>query len=75
MIDIILQIIFQGINAVFFYTNDIFKAAGFMPSTQLKLTVLIGAENVAMTFVSMALMEKAGRKSLMLYGYGIMIFL
>ena len=65
----------SGINAVFFYTNKIFEAAGYAPGTQLKITVLIGAENVAMTFVSMALMEKMGRKSLMVWGYGIMIFL
>ena len=42
---------------------------------KLKISVVIGAENVAMTVVSMALMEKLGRKKLMLYGYGIMIFL
>lgn len=64
----------SGINAVFFYTNAIFEAAGFDLKTQLKISVLIGAENVAMTVVSMSLMEKLGRKKLMLYGYGIMIF-
>jgi len=42
---------------------------------KLKISVVIGAENVAMTVVSMSLMEKLGRKKLMLYGYGIMIFL
>ena len=63
----------SGINAVFFYTNKIFAAAGYTEATQLKLSVLIGAENVAMTFVSMALMEKMGRKSLMVWGYGIMV--
>ena len=95
----------SGINAVFFYTNKIFDAAGYAESTQLKLSglaqnlytvfglhvlwvffqfiqkilspiiVLIGALNVAMTFISMSLMEKMGRKSLMVWGYGIMIFL
>lgn len=64
----------SGINAVFFYTNNIFEAAGFSLETRLKISVLIGAENVAMTVVSMSLMEKLGRKKLMLYGYGIMIF-
>lgn len=63
----------SGINAVFFYTNKIFESAGFTNETATKISVLIGALNVAMTFVSMSLMEKAGRKSLMVYGYGIMI--
>ena len=64
-----------GINAVFFYTNIIFESAGFSTETATKITVAIGFLNVLMTVVSMALMEKAGRKTLMVYGYGIMIFL
>ncbi|CBY11677.1 unnamed protein product [Oikopleura dioica] len=63
----------SGINAVFFYTNKIFESAGFTNETSTKISVLIGALNVAMTFVSMSLMEKAGRRSLMIYGYGIMV--
>jgi len=63
----------SGINAVFFYTNKIFESAGFTNETSTKISVLIGALNVAMTFVSMSLMEKAGRRSLMVYGYGIMV--
>jgi len=64
-----------GINAVFFYTNKIFAAAGFSNETSTMISALVGLENVIMTFVSMALMDKMGRKSLQVYGYIIITFL
>ena len=66
---------FLGINAVFFYTNKIFSAAGFSEETSTMISALVGVENVIMTFVSMILMDKMGRKSLQVYGYAIMTFL
>jgi len=63
-----------GINAVFFYTNKIFTAAGFDNETSTMISALVGLENVIMTFVSMALMDKMGRKSLQVYGYIIITF-
>ena len=67
--------LFLGINAVFFYTNKIFKAAGFDQKTATMISALVGIENVLMTFVSMAVIEKLGRKSLQIYGYAIVTFL
>merc|ERR1711892_200194 len=64
----------SGINAVFFYTNDIFNAAGFSPETSTMIAALVGVENVIMTFVSMVLMDRMGRKALQVYGYAIMTF-
>jgi len=64
----------SGINAVFFYTNKIFSAAGFSEETSTMISALVGVENVIMTFVSMVLMDKMGRKSLQVYGYAIMTF-
>lgn len=69
------EIYLLGINAVFFYTNIIFKSAGFDNDTATKISVAIGLLNVIMTLVSMSLMDKLGRKTLMVYGFGIMIFL
>merc|ERR1712241_596665 len=63
----------SGINAVFFYTNKIFAAAGFSNETSTMISGLVGVENFIMTFVSMILMDKMGRKSLQVYGYGIMV--
>jgi len=64
----------SGINAIFFYTNDIFKAAGFSPETSTIISSLVGVQNVLMTFVSVALIERMGRTGLSVYGYGIMTF-
>ncbi|KAI9595128.1 monosaccharide transporter [Syncephalis fuscata] len=54
-----------GINSVFFYSTSMFTGA-FGAETARGVTVGIGALNVGMTFVSSALVERAGRKSLML---------
>ena len=59
---------------MFFYTNDIFKAAGFSENTSTLISSLVGVENVIMTFVSVALIERMGRKGLIVVGFGIMIF-
>merc|ERR1711892_729133 len=34
----------SGINAVFFYTNDIFNAAGFSPETSTMIAALVGVK-------------------------------
>ena len=39
------------------------------------IAALVGVENVIMTFVSMVLMDRMGRKALQVYGYAIMTFL
>ncbi|RKP25684.1 general substrate transporter [Syncephalis pseudoplumigaleata] len=54
-----------GINSVFFYSTGMFTGA-FGAETARAVTVGIGALNVGMTFVSSALVERAGRKSLVL---------
>merc|ERR1712213_68648 len=63
----------SGINCAIFYSTDIFKEAGLNPTQSQSATLGMGAMNVAMTFVSLALIEKAGRKVLMLSGLSLMI--
>merc|ERR1712004_653317 len=53
--------------------TNIFKEAGLNPTQSQYATLGMGAMNVAMTFVSLALIEKAGRKVLMLSGLSLMI--
>jgi len=60
-----------GINAIFFYLNDIFEAAGVEDDTQSYASCAVGAVNVLMTIVSVALTERAGRKKLIWIGYAI----
>merc|ERR1712088_264545 len=63
----------SGINCAIFYSTDIFEKAGLNPTQSQSATLGMGAMNVAMTFVSLALIEKAGRKVLMLSGLSLMI--
>merc|ERR1711997_552606 len=63
----------SGINAAIFYSTAIFKDAGLNESDAQSATLGMGAMNVAMTFVSLALIEKAGRKTLMIIGLSVMV--
>lgn len=55
-----------GINAVLYYLNDIFARAGSLsPDRQ---AILIGLANLIFTLVGMALIDRLGRKTLLLIG-------
>lgn len=60
----------SGINAVVYYSTDIFKTAGFGIDEAQHATLITGATNVCMTFVSALVMDKLGRRSLHLFGLG-----
>jgi len=57
-----------GMNAVFYYAADIFKAAGYNLKAMMLNIVVIGSVMVLSVFVTMALVDKVGRKSLLLFG-------
>lgn len=57
-----------GINVIFNYAEEVFAAAGYEVSHLLFNIVITGAVNVAFTFVAMALVDRAGRRILMLLG-------
>lgn len=60
----------SGINAVIYYAPVVFREAGFSSaSTQLLATIGIGIVNVAMTVVGMALIDRIGRRKLLLIGF------
>jgi len=63
----------SGINCAIFYSTSIFEKAGLDPAQSQSATLGMGAMNVAMTFVSLALIEKAGRKVLMVSGLSLML--
>ncbi|RMZ95563.1 glucose transporter type 1 isoform X5, partial [Brachionus plicatilis] len=58
----------SGINAVFYYSNDILNKSGIENSQYA--TPFIGLIMVIMTLVSIPLMEKSGRRFLHLLGLG-----
>ncbi|XP_063371967.1 solute carrier family 2, facilitated glucose transporter member 3-like [Cydia amplana] len=59
----------SGINAVMFYSTDIFSQASLKPPYSQYATLGTGAMNVLMTLVSLVLVEIAGRKTLLLVGF------
>jgi SP family arabinose:H+ symporter-like MFS transporter len=58
----------SGINAILYYLNNIFAAAGFSRLSSNRQAVAIGAVNLLATFVGMALIDRVGRKILLLIG-------
>jgi MFS transporter, SP family, arabinose:H+ symporter len=58
----------SGINAILYYLNDIFAAAGFDRISSNLQAVAIGAMNLFATLVGMALIDRVGRKLLLMIG-------
>ncbi|MGB0064242.1 MAG: sugar porter family MFS transporter, partial [Terracidiphilus sp.] len=57
-----------GINAILYYLNSIFAAAGFSRLSSYQQAIAIGATNFLATIVGMSLIDKLGRKTLLLIG-------
>ncbi|KAI1289961.1 Glucose transporter type 1 [Halotydeus destructor] len=72
VIGIVMQLSQQlsGINAIFYYSTNIFIASGLSDARAQYATIGVGAVMVIMTLVSIPLMDKAGRRTLHLYGLG-----
>jgi len=58
----------SGINAILYYLNDIFAAAGYSKISGDLQAVAIGAMNLVATLFGMTLIDKLGRKTLLLIG-------
>jgi sugar porter (SP) family MFS transporter len=58
----------SGINAILYYLNDIFAAAGFDRISSNLQAVAIGAMNLLATLLGMALIDRVGRKLLLMIG-------
>ena len=57
-----------GINAILYYLNDIFIAAGFSQISGDEQAIAIGFTNLIFTMVGMSVIDKLGRKTLLLIG-------
>ncbi len=75
LITVMLMIMQQasGINAVMFYSTTIFEAAGLGRNAQYA-TIGLGVFNVLMTVVAIYIIERIGRKKLLLWGLVGMTF-
>ncbi len=58
----------SGINAILYYSNSIFTSAGFSASSAALQTVGIGLVNLLSTLLGMSLIDKLGRKTLLMIG-------
>jgi sugar porter (SP) family MFS transporter len=58
-----------GINTIFYYTRDIFEAAGFNVSTILLNIIIVGITNLVFTFIALQTVDRLGRRPLTLAGW------
>jgi sugar porter (SP) family MFS transporter len=57
-----------GMNVIFNYAHDIFKAAGYGVSAVLTILLIVGITNFLFTIVAMLTIDKLGRKLLIFIG-------
>lgn len=58
----------SGINAILYYLNDIFSHAGFSRVSGNIQAVVVGATNLIFTVLAMSIIDRVGRKTLLLIG-------
>ncbi|MGB8505881.1 sugar porter family MFS transporter, partial [Mycobacterium sp.] len=59
---------FVGINVIFYYSNVLWEAVGFKESSSFTITVITSVTNILTTLIAIALIDKVGRKPLLLVG-------
>lgn len=64
---------FVGINVVFYYSNLLWQAVGLDESDAFLNTAIGGGTNVLTTFIAIALVDKIGRKPLLIFGSLLMM--
>ncbi len=74
LVGVVLAVLQQvtGINAIMYYAPEIFKQAGAGHNSSLVETVWVGIINLIFTLVSIWLIDKVGRKVLLLAGTAMM---
>lgn len=64
----------SGINVFLYYGPEIFKQLGSSTNTALMQTIVVGAINVLFTVVALRLVDRIGRRPLLIYGISGMVF-
>ncbi len=59
---------FVGINVIFYYSNVLWQAVGFGEESAFTITVITSITNILTTLIAIALIDKIGRKPLLLIG-------
>jgi MFS transporter, SP family, arabinose:H+ symporter len=63
----------SGINAILYYANHIFERAGFSSASGDLQAMVIGGTNLAFTLIAMLIIDKVGRRRLLLCGAVAMV--
>lgn len=61
-----------GINAIFYYAPTIFEMTGAARDTALLQAIVVGLVNLGFTLLAIRLIDRAGRRPLLLVGTGLM---
>ncbi len=59
---------FVGINVIFYYSSVLWQAVGFTEANSLAITVITSVTNILTTVVAIVLVDRIGRKPLLLVG-------
>ncbi|GAA5168694.1 MFS transporter [Ornithinimicrobium tianjinense] len=59
---------FVGINVIFYYSSTLWQAVGFTEEDALTQTVITSVTNIVVTIVAIALIDKIGRRRLLIIG-------
>ncbi|MFN3950472.1 sugar porter family MFS transporter [Microbacterium sp.] len=63
---------FVGINVIFYYSTSLWRAVGFDESNSLLIGVITSVTNVLVTLIAIWLVDRVGRKPLLLVGSALM---
>lgn len=63
---------FVGINVIFYYSTTLWKSVGFPESASLGISVVTSITNVLVTLVAIFLVDRVGRKPILLIGSVVM---
>jgi sugar porter (SP) family MFS transporter len=59
---------FVGINVIFYYSTTLWKSVGFQERDSLTISVFTSITNIAVTFIAIALVDRIGRRPILLAG-------
>jgi SP family arabinose:H+ symporter-like MFS transporter len=62
---------FSGINAIMYYSTKIFATSGVGVKDSFTSSAIVGFVNLLFTFVAIALVDRAGRRALLLVGLAV----
>ena len=59
---------FVGINVIFYYSTTLWRAVGFTEKSSLLITVITSVTNVLVTIIAIVLVDRVGRRPILLTG-------